>query len=164
MYGSAASLLRLVFEAYIRGLWLAYCATDSDLARFRKDLPVTDIHDMVKRVARVHCGAQMFLDAKNQTWEALNSFTHCGARQLERYVSYMLSRTGQTYDDREIVEILEYANTVALHSVLGMACVLGDSALEKDCAARTTDYVTGAGKDTENGLGEKHLTCIMKLA
>ena len=107
MYGSAASLLRLVFEAYIRGLWLAYCATDSDLARFRKDLAVTDIHDMVKRVARV------------------------------------LSRTGQTYDDREIVEILEYANTVALHSVLGMACVLGDSALEKDCAARTTDYVTG---------------------
>ena len=142
MYGSAASMLRLMFEAYIRGLWLAYCATANDLARFKNDRPVKDVHDMVKHVAGVHCGAQRFLDAKNKTWDALNSFTHCGPHQLKRYVSYMLSQTGQTYDEEEIVEILEYANTLALHSVLGMACVLGDMTLQKDCATRVTDYAT----------------------
>ena len=135
-------MLRLMFEGYIRGLWLAYCASNSDLARFKKDFPVKDIHDMVKHVAEVHCGAQRFLDVKTKTWDALNSFTHCGVRQLARYVQYMLSRTGQTYDDEEIVEILEYANTLALHSVLGMACVLGDVALQKDCATRAIDYAT----------------------
>ena len=88
MYGSAASMLRLMFEGYIRGLWLAYCASNSDLARFKKDFPVKDIHDMVKHVAEVALRCSEVPGRKNQDLGCLTAFTHCGVRQLARYVQY----------------------------------------------------------------------------
>ena len=35
-YGSAFALLRIEFEAYIRGAWLSNCASDSEVERFKK--------------------------------------------------------------------------------------------------------------------------------
>ena len=36
-YGSAFALVRLQFEAYIRGVWLSYCATDQAIEKFKND-------------------------------------------------------------------------------------------------------------------------------
>lgn len=37
LYGSALSLVRLIFEAYVRGVWLHHCASEADLKRFEKN-------------------------------------------------------------------------------------------------------------------------------
>lgn len=37
LFGSAASLVRLEFEAYIRGVWLLNCASELELEKFKKD-------------------------------------------------------------------------------------------------------------------------------
>src|SRR6266446_8458214 len=37
LYGSAFALVRLIFEAYVRGVWLHRCASDADLERFKTD-------------------------------------------------------------------------------------------------------------------------------
>ena len=37
LYGSALALLRLQFEAYVRGMWLAQCAADSEIDRAGRD-------------------------------------------------------------------------------------------------------------------------------
>ena len=42
-YGSAFSLIRVLFEAYVRSLWLNYCATDDDLAGCWKMILPNDI-------------------------------------------------------------------------------------------------------------------------
>ena len=34
---SAAALLRVLFEAHVKGVWLYYCATKDQLVQFKKD-------------------------------------------------------------------------------------------------------------------------------
>lgn len=36
LHGSAFALIRIQFEAYIRGQWLHYCASDDELAKFKE--------------------------------------------------------------------------------------------------------------------------------
>ena len=38
LIGSAFSLVRLQFEAYIRGLWLIRCATEPEIEKFKQDI------------------------------------------------------------------------------------------------------------------------------
>jgi hypothetical protein len=43
LYGSALALVRLQFEAYVRGIWLAQCASDSEVDKAgRDDFPKID--------------------------------------------------------------------------------------------------------------------------
>ena len=35
-YGSAFALVRIEFEAYVRGQWLRYCASDDEVATFKE--------------------------------------------------------------------------------------------------------------------------------
>ena len=37
LYGSASALLRSLFEAYIKGMWFYYCATDIDFDHLKND-------------------------------------------------------------------------------------------------------------------------------
>lgn len=36
LYGSAFALIRVLFESYVRGLWLNYCANDKEINEFKK--------------------------------------------------------------------------------------------------------------------------------
>ncbi len=38
VYGSAFTLLRLTFEALVRGSWLQHCASETDLEKFERDI------------------------------------------------------------------------------------------------------------------------------
>ena len=40
-FGSAAALLRSQFECYVRSIWMYYCATEDELAKFGKDQTLT---------------------------------------------------------------------------------------------------------------------------
>jgi hypothetical protein len=37
LYGSAAALVRLIFESYVRSVWFYYSASDEELHEFKND-------------------------------------------------------------------------------------------------------------------------------
>jgi hypothetical protein len=37
LYGSAFALARLIFEAYVRGIWLQMYASETEIEKFKKD-------------------------------------------------------------------------------------------------------------------------------
>ena len=85
VYGSAFALLRSVFETYVRGCWLRYCATEADLDRFRKDQLDIKFGALVAAVEAVPgFEAGVLSGLKKSSWNAMNSLTHGGMQQLGR--------------------------------------------------------------------------------
>lgn len=96
----AITLLRPQFESLVRGLWLTFAATESQVeklslpltvetARRGDELPM--LADMLKRLEAVpeapkHIVAQLQA-YKDIAWKALNSHTHGGMHPLSRYVT-----------------------------------------------------------------------------
>ena len=83
--GSAFALSRSIVESMYRGLWLNFCATDAQIAKFeRKDeLPLT-MAEMADAIDEKYRGEGFFADLKKRTWPALCSYTHTGMLQLGR--------------------------------------------------------------------------------
>ena len=88
---SSASMVRLQFEALVRGMWVWYAATDlavnkllaplsSEAIQAAKNLP--SINDMLKAIAKSEntppMAAVMLEDFRQQLLAELNSFVHAG--------------------------------------------------------------------------------------
>jgi predicted peroxiredoxin len=84
---SASALLRVVFEAHVKGIWMYSCATDKQISQFKKD--------SVKSTVKPKCGItfnEMISDIeaelphlngtlsefKKKHWKGLNCLTHSG--------------------------------------------------------------------------------------
>lgn len=86
----AASTLRSQYEALVRGVWVAYCANDSEVEllsaplseesqRVTKDMP--RVADMLRRLAEHPQLANLLIslnEFKGSSWLPLNSFVHSG--------------------------------------------------------------------------------------
>tara|TARA_R110002073_G_scaffold21168_1_gene75004 strand:- start:132 stop:710 length:579 start_codon:yes stop_codon:yes gene_type:complete len=122
--GSAFSIMRLQFEAYVRGVWLHQCATDTELAAFTNEK--LD-HSFAALVSAIE-GLDGFSDgalskARRNSWAAMCSFIHTGFLQVVR-------RNRETtvepdYNDDEVIEALGFANAIALLAALEIAHIAG---------------------------------------
>lgn len=81
--GPALSLVRLLFESYIRGLWLFHCASDAEIDRFSDDEWVATFAEMLSAVEKTEGFKSGILsEAKSRSWKAMNSYTHTGMQQV----------------------------------------------------------------------------------
>lgn len=122
LYSSASSLIRCIFEAYVKGLWFAEFATESDFEKLRSDSFNKDFYKLVNAIeAKNKNGLKK---AKELYWPNLNSFTHSGTAQLSRRVKddQIVSNFGA-----EIIgQMLSFANTYAILSFGQIAEMSGD--------------------------------------
>jgi hypothetical protein len=112
LFGSAFALLRLLIEIVVRGVWIAACATDAEIQRFReKDEIDHTFGDMAKAIDAA-CGIDYFYDLKKRSWAALNSYTHTGNLQLGR--RFTGDRLNPSYKDGEKIEVIRTGTTMLL--------------------------------------------------
>ena len=52
-YGSAFSLIRIIFETYVRSLWLNYCATEQDLEDFKINKLQKKFYQLISDVEKI---------------------------------------------------------------------------------------------------------------
>ena len=50
LFGSAFALLRILYEAYVRGTWLMRCASDAALDKFESDTPLPKFRDLLEEI------------------------------------------------------------------------------------------------------------------
>ena len=86
LYSSSFSLLRVLFEAYLRGLWLKYCASDEHVQR------VFDGEEPPKTIVAEIEATDAFSDKvlshiKKKAWRAMCDYTHTGGLHLQRWQS-----------------------------------------------------------------------------
>ncbi len=112
LFGSAFALLRSIVEIVVRGVWIATCATDAQIKKFReKDEIDPSFGDMAKAID-AECGIDYFHDLKTKTWAALNSYTHSGVLQLGR--RFTGNNLIPSYKDEEKISVIRLSTTMLL--------------------------------------------------
>ncbi len=85
-YSSSYALLRCLFEAYLRGLWLKHCATDLQLADFINGVePPKTMLSEIEATEVFSSGA--LSRVKKTSWRTMCAFTHTGGLHLQRWQS-----------------------------------------------------------------------------
>lgn len=146
LYGSAFSIMRLQFEAYIRGVWLHQCATESDLARFTKGKCKCTFKQLITAIERLD-GFNEGILSKTQmkSWTAMNSFTHTGYLQVVR--RNREATLEPNYDDDEIIEAVGFANAITLLAALEIANMAGAVELSNELLDLARAIITPTSKE-----------------
>jgi len=128
LFGSAFALVRLLFEAYIRGIWLHRCASDSELELFKAEKLDKKFGTFIQEIERIEGFEECVLsNAKLKSWSAMNSYTHTGFMQIVRRNT--ASAIEPNYTEGEILEALNFANAIGLLSALEISHLAGSEEL-----------------------------------
>lgn len=157
---SAFALARVTFEAYVRGLWLRYRATDALVDRFLGDgdairpsqITLTKLVDELAQDERFRDGRLSAIT--DELWDALCDYTHTGTRHIARRI--MPASIEPCYPLAEVTEVIEWTEFIAAHAVTEIAHLVGDFALvdrvrcEYEALPRAAQISTGEpSKETE---------------
>lgn len=111
--GSAFALLRVLAESLVRGLWLNSCATESELAKFKRGkLDKTFATLVAEFEASIGTPAGVLTSFKATAWTALNGFTHTGFHQVSR--RHSPGRVEGSYPEHEVAKALGVAGALGL--------------------------------------------------
>jgi len=153
LFASSFALLRVVFEAYVRGVWLYLCATDSEVGRFiaLKEPPV--LGDLLKAID----GHWMFVDTplsgyKTENYRQLCAFTHTGGQQVMRWNHEVGIEPDYHIDD--VMQVVITSEQLSLLSLLGIAS-LGDEPDIALAAIREFEVIRDAIYAPDDGVNPR---------
>jgi len=134
LHGSAAALLRPLYEACVNGLWLTYLADEQNLDAFEANRSPPDPSKVLRKLrSRIDAESVAFLERLHaQAIDALNSYVHTGGLQVMRHIGPTM--IGPNFSQVEIAECLEFANLVFITSALELRTLLDvqcDQAIEE---------------------------------
>lgn len=135
-FGSAFALVRILFEACVRGVWLLHCATNQELSEFNNDTLNKKFYLILEQVEKIDgfdCG--ILGKIKEKYWKAMNSYTHTGIRQVNQRLANV--SLGPHYQDDEILEVLGFASTMCLFAAQQIALLSGDLPLANEMTEKT---------------------------
>ena len=138
MHAPAFALVRPVFEAYIRGVWLAHCATDENLERFAKgDSPpkMPKMLEAIEETPGFNSGQLSTIYARS--WSAMCAYTHTGSQQVMRWNTS--DAIQQDYSATDVDEALSFTNALAILSTIGLAAIAANDELAELALAKAKE-------------------------
>jgi hypothetical protein len=129
----ALALLRPIFEAYIRGIWLSGCASDAGIADFqsgnwRKIPPIKTLVLSIERTA-TFIDTGTLGESLSANWETLCGFTHTGIEQLQMCLSS--DAIERSCSDEQIDEASNFASACAIMAGIATAALAGNDQIAK---------------------------------
>jgi len=138
LYGSAFALVRLLFEAYIRGLWLNHCASEKEIDKFKKGKIDKEFGQLIKEIENIDgYNVGVLSKAKQAGWKVLNSFTHSGFNQVVRRNTD--STIEPNYPEEEIEEAIIFTNALGLLSCLEISFLAKKNDLSIEILEKMTE-------------------------
>jgi hypothetical protein len=151
VYAPSFSLLRVAFEAYVRGVWLSLCASDSEVESFLAGDKPPKIDHLLAAIEQDPCFSEKVLSCiKGQSWKAMCGYTHTGGLHVQRWNT--AAAIEPNYEVAEVVEVLRFAEVIALMSVAGIARLAGNGALGLKAQTKLEEL---AGMDSSPAPSEK---------
>lgn len=128
LYSSSFSLLRSEFEAYVRGQWLALCATNEQIEKYIKGTEPPKINELLAAIEQTSGFSDKVLSrVKLQSWDLMCAYTHTGGLHIQRWNTS--ESIEPNYSPTEILEVLDFSEAFSLMSVLGIAELANDNEL-----------------------------------
>lgn len=116
-YSSIMALLRSVFEAYLRGLWIKHCATDTQVQKFIRGKQPPKNECMIEAIEDLpDFGKDTLSRIKKNAWKEMCDFAHAGGLYLERWESE--DGIEANFDPAELENALNYSELLAAMSGL----------------------------------------------
>lgn len=132
--GSALALIRLQFEAYVRGMWLAQCASDSEIDKAGRD-EFPAINSMIASLEKPGLLESALLSTiKFDAWKPLNSLTHTGYQQIGPRLNK--KGIGSYFDDDQIQVSLNWAEALTILCAIAFAGLAKDDDLAQAALER----------------------------
>ncbi len=148
LHASALALIRPMLDAYVRGLWLIYAATDDDVDNAWRDVIPNDINRLLGDLAKAEQSPHKELAVlKSQWWKRLCSFTHTGYHQIAMRLT--AEGLGYDYSDEEIVKALAWADLLVTWILNGFARVAENEALSEALHHRLVAHIRATGGDVD---------------
>ncbi len=142
-YASAFALVRPQYESYVRGLWLAHCATDKQISGFSCAKEPPKLGEMLSTIEKQEAyDAGTLSRFKLEMWSALCSYTHTGGLQVQRWQTK--SGVESNYPPEEICEVARVSASFALLSGIGMAALAKNDALANRLLERMHSFANEA--------------------
>jgi hypothetical protein len=107
--GSAFSLVRILFETTVRGIWLLRCATDAEVEEFKADTIRKTFGMLVNEVEDLFgTSGGVLSNIRTNYWQAMCSYAHGGYLQAVRRLTP--EHITPIYSEDEKKEALQFAD------------------------------------------------------
>jgi hypothetical protein len=121
----ACALVRIAFEAFVRGEWLALCATDAAIEDFIAGTDPPKIDKLLAALELTPAFSEKVLSGvKAKSWRAMCDYTHTGGIHIRRWNT--AEAIEPNYDDGMLNKALSFAEVIGSMSVLGLATLAED--------------------------------------
>ncbi|NKE65362.1 hypothetical protein RAMLITH_05975 [Ramlibacter sp. RBP-2] len=138
LFASSLSLVRCEFEAYVRGEWLALCATDDEVEAFTQGAEPPPMRTLLEQLEQTPAfSAKVLSKIKANAWKAMCAYTHTGGLHIQRWVTEEAIEPNYSAD--EIQEVLSFAETVGSLAVVGVAYLANDDKVAESVLAKFTE-------------------------
>ncbi len=135
LFASSFALLRCEFEAYVRGEWLALCATDEEVEAFSKGEEPPKMGRLLESLEKTPAFAEKILSrVKANSWDAMCAYTHTGGLHVQRWGTD--EAIEPNYEPGEIQEVLSFAETFGALAVVGVAYLANNDKVAEDVLAK----------------------------
>ncbi len=145
LWGPVYALVRCMFDAFVRGVWLARCANEMDLESFElaglRGKPFRDMVDDVERSLGHSRGVLSKL--RTSSWAIFSDFTHAGVDPARRKGDP--SGSGRNYPEADTDQALRLATALGLLSATELASLSGHRDVALACKARVVRFATSSG-------------------
>ena len=136
--GSAAALVRLLFEAYVRGVWLMYSASDKEVEKFKSD-KIKKIGELIAELETHEAFSGGTLShVKETSWKTMNSFTHSGFYQAVRQNT--ADSITPNHTDEEKKDALDTANSFGILTAIAIADMADNEQLAQSVFERGKEF------------------------
>jgi hypothetical protein len=121
-YGSGFALVRPLYEAFVRGVWLARIATDKELALYQDDRQFSLKQLAVKVATQAHFEDTNFAALAGRGLSAMHSYTHNGyLASVRRLTSDAIEPAYEADEIREVLELAQLLGVLATAEILEQA-------------------------------------------
>lgn len=128
LFASSFALLRIEFEAYVRGEWLFQCASDLIVEAFLRGKEPPKIACLLADLEMLESFNENLLSQiKQQTWKSMCAYTHTGGLHVQRWNTE--DGIEADYSRDEVLEVLKFAEIIASLAVIGVDRLASDDEL-----------------------------------
>jgi hypothetical protein len=140
LWGPVYALSQCMFDAFVRGVWLARCATEIDLDSFElaglRGKPFRDLVEDVEHALGHSRGVLSKL--RTSSWAMFSDFTHAGCEHVRCRKGP--NNTAPNYPVAETEQALRLATALGLLSATELAYLSGHRGVALACKARTVQF------------------------
>jgi hypothetical protein len=135
IFASSFALLRVAFDAYVRGVWLSLCATDAEVTDFFGGKEPGSMKLMLQAIeSKPEFSNGELSSIKDRSWNTMCDYTHTGGRQVQRWNTD--DAVEPSYTIEEVMEVLQLTELLGMMSVVSLAGLINDVALANKALAK----------------------------